>query len=79
MKVYLAWDGNYGCPSPFEGYTKLEDLTQITLSGLQSFKDDFEAWRKSRRWGDDEGYDMCTKAEAIDLFDQVEALLRVRP
>lgn len=75
-RLFYARDSGCSCPAPFEDYTKLEDLTQITLPGLQSFKDAFESWRKSHRWGDDEGYDMCTKTEAIDLFDQVEAALQ---
>jgi len=66
-RLFYATDSGCSCPSPFEYYNKIEDLTAITRAGFESFKSDFESWRNQY-----EENRMCDAATARELFDRVE-------
>jgi hypothetical protein len=79
-RLFYATDSGCSCPSPFEGHAGPETLTQIASGdSFESFKRDFESWRKSHRWGEDDGYDMCSVSDAQTLFDDIAGRLAVRP
>jgi hypothetical protein len=45
-RLFYAFDSGCSCPSPFEGYTRLEDLTEIKSYG--EFKKEVEEWGGTR-------------------------------
>lgn len=69
--LFYASDAGCSCPSPFEGYEKAEDLTQITRAGFESFVSDFNAWRQPYR--DEKPFVSTVDAQA--LFDRIKAQL----
>ena len=43
-RLFYAKDIGCSCPSPFEDYTHLKHLTEITKMGFSSFVTEFESW-----------------------------------
>lgn len=48
-QLYLAEDSGCSCPSPFEDYTDIEDLTKVTVhEAIKTLQDTFEeTWNPS--------------------------------
>lgn len=65
---YWATDSGCSCPSPFEDYVKVEDLTKLTLDE-ESFAE-FEKAALSVRWSEDED------ADAKQFVQDIRMLLK---
>lgn len=49
-KLYYAQDSGCSCPSPFEDYGKIDDLSKLNITSLPKFKSEFTDWCKGYDW-----------------------------
>lgn len=81
-RLFYASDAGCSCPSPFESYTSLGDLTPITDSTYDQFYSDLmkhsnDSWRSDGKEKNDRYPDF--KANKVELASKVLRLLRNNP
>jgi hypothetical protein len=62
--LYYATDSGCSCPSPFEGYKKVSDLTKATAAEIHAALDE---------WARDDAPGRCTTQSAADLHAKLAA------
>ena len=63
-KLYWAQDSGCSCPTPFEDYTSLEKLEEITENNLDQFQ---EILKDHKRYYSESGWDI----HSLELFQKV--------
>ena len=64
-RLFYAIDSGCSCPSPFEGYTSLDDLTELTDGTWGMFADSLVAWC---RYNDEGAFADQTKLARHEMY-----------
>ena len=66
-KVFYGFDSGCSCPSPFEGFSDVSSLEEVTALTWPDFKDEIDGWCEHHSDPD--------SPEKTDLLQQVSLLL----
>jgi hypothetical protein len=71
-RVFWATDSGCSCPTPFEDYTTLESLSELTSESWNDFEDDVmrHCWSSYNKGEDPQ------REEKIELIREIRALLK---
>lgn len=78
-RVFYAQDSGCSCPTPFEDFDSLDDLTEVTQESWGEFEKDVLGHCLPGRWYNDDEQEERVDPQGVDKVDllrKVEALIR---